>query len=773
MRHEYFAKSSPPYTLEQHSEDVAERTVEYVKQFPDGQFEEYDTLNMKRLAWITGYLHDTGKANPAWQNWVHDIIQTEHTTYTDTDEMMTVTSPTYKPNHSAVSAALAIGILNTEPYSDISEHQMNSIFLAILHHHTGWTVDNMRYESQITQSIGDILKTLDEFPGEIFPEPTLSADSITNAAQYVRNKAESETSSNWDTIRRTALVLYAGLRQSDWTESGQITGGNPNFPSTFDIQDDFDEFEQMRSFQRMIASHADTECLLGLAGCGEGKTYSALLWGKTQRNLGNLNRIIFAMPTQVTTNNLYFNMSGSTIAKESISLYHGATDYIDDLYATHKDIPDVEMAELYQAPVNVTTVDHVIDTFVSNYSNSPISFVNMLSAGIVFDEIQAYDDRTTQNILACIQQCRKLGIPVYVMSATIPKRIRSEIPHHESVHSTGKLDDTQREPYEVAVQRHELGTDDFHEHLKDEHDKVIVVKNTVREAQSMARKLDETESLTVFYYSSEFSQTDRRDKERQIKKEFAVGNRDNSQTKVLVCTQICEISLDLSAHLLLTDIAPIDSIFQRLGRLHRDGVSHLSHNCDCDDCKNADRAYEAIVYDSTDSSDAIYPYATDKNSKDFRLLADTADELSDFGVYSFTKSVESTDRVYENYPTNYSTQSYELNAEYGDSYFQNRSERYEIRDIKTNKKSVLLNDAYSTLLTKDGVEHANQTSIVGSTEDMREYYHLNAVPIPSYWIHSSDIETQRINLLSDGLSIPVYPSLEYDYENGVHPPKNQ
>lgn len=772
MQPAFFAKSDPPYTLHRHSKDVANRTQDYIDQFSKDRLDQIGILNgdIERAAWLAGFFHDLGKSNPKWQEWVHKKIHDEfdiEDSYLVDDSVShrildVEDEEVYKPRHSAVSAVITISILYSDQYS-ISEEMAKSIFLAILHHHTGWTDDNMEYESQIEGAIRDVKKTKDNIPTELYGEPSHEVNQMMYAAREIRSNASSKESQKWDRIRLTALLLYSALRQSDWYESGIVKGEDPNFPETFE-PNMIEEFDSMRDYQEMINSNAGEECLLGMAGCGEGKTYSALLWGREQSKRQNLNRLVFAMPTQVTTNNLYLNMSQETIDGENISLYHGATNYIEDLYSEADELPEIDQAELYQAPVNVTTVDHVLDTMVSNYDSSPISFCNLLSSGIVFDEIQAYDDHTTENILGCINHCRELGIPVYVMSATIPEDIREHIPKNESVVSEGVIRGEVRNPYEIEVKSSELTAEDVIKEIDDNYDKVMVVKNTVRDAQNLAKSLDD--DYNVFYYSSEFSQKDRRRKEKEIKSEFAQGERGGEETKILVCTQICEISLDLSSDILLTDIAPIDSIFQRCGRLHRNGTNFRSDKCDCQDCMEGNRKYRAVVYDTTDVDDCIYPYATESDSKNFKLLSNSASELSDFGIYSFTKSVESTDRVYNEYKSEYRTDEYKINSQYGNEYFENRSQRYDIRDIRTNRVDVLLGSAETDIKEKHGGENINV-----SQSKLLKYYQLHSVPIPHYWVHSSDIDTSRRHIKSGDVQIPIYPELEYSYEDGVQPPK--
>jgi CRISPR-associated endonuclease/helicase Cas3 len=45
--------------------------------------------------------------------------------------------------------------------------------------------------------------------------------------------------------------------------------------------------------------------------------------------------------------------------------------------------------------------------------------------------------------------------------------------------------------------------------------------------------------------------------------------KDKSRAAILVATQVAEMSLDLSADLLVSDLAPIPSLIQRMGRLNR------------------------------------------------------------------------------------------------------------------------------------------------------------------------------------------------------------
>src|SRR5439155_8572333 len=67
-------------------------------------------------------------------------------------------------------------------------------------------------------------------------------------------------------------------------------------------------------------------------------------------------------------------------------------------------------------------------------------------------------------------------------------------------------------------------------------------------------------------YHSRFKYRDRRDRHRGIVDTFSL---DVGIGIIAVTTQVAEMSLDLDADILITEIAPIPALIQRLGRLNR------------------------------------------------------------------------------------------------------------------------------------------------------------------------------------------------------------
>lgn len=103
---------------------------------------------------------------------------------------------------------------------------------------------------------------------------------------------------------------------------------------------------------------------------------------------------------------------------------------------------------------------------------------------------------------------------------------------------------------------------------------VLVVRNSVAGAVGVARAVEELAPELAFtvngvatLHHGRFAADDRRLLDTAVEAAFGKGR--SAQGRVLVGTQTLEQSLDLDADLLLTDLAPIDVLLQRIGRLHR------------------------------------------------------------------------------------------------------------------------------------------------------------------------------------------------------------
>ena len=103
---------------------------------------------------------------------------------------------------------------------------------------------------------------------------------------------------------------------------------------------------------------------------------------------------------------------------------------------------------------------------------------------------------------------------------------------------------------------------------------VLVVRNSVAGAVAVAQAVEALAPELAFrvegvatLHHGRFAPSDRRRLDTAVERAF--GKERTAQGRILVGTQTLEQSLDIDADLLLTDLAPIDVLLQRIGRLHR------------------------------------------------------------------------------------------------------------------------------------------------------------------------------------------------------------
>ena len=78
--------------------------------------------------------------------------------------------------------------------------------------------------------------------------------------------------------------------------------------------------------------------------------------------------------------------------------------------------------------------------------------------------------------------------------------------------------------------------------------------------------------MPTYCYHSRFKLDDRQQRHKELVRGFQNAAREGSKPHAIlgITTQVCEMSLDLDADVLITELAPIASLIQRMGRCNRD-----------------------------------------------------------------------------------------------------------------------------------------------------------------------------------------------------------
>jgi CRISPR-associated helicase Cas3 len=676
---------------------------------------------------------------------------------------------------------------------------------------------------QIEQSLADIdgVQKMGEALCSIgFSDVVLDQDIRDSFLNTVRYYHEIQPQANdYRAVGVLTTLLRSALIQADQHESARAAGQTVSVPETLS-SDNLDLFDQLRPFQEAI-SYRSSPRLIGLAGCGEGKTHSALQWAQQMIGQGDANRLVFAMPTQVTTNNLLLSLTGADhedspahVSPDATALYHSASAsfYDSDVASEQWDVSEPTLRERarrwFQRPLTVTTVDHVLSTLVNGHKWATIARGNLLQSAVVFDELHAYDTHTVGHILGAIDSLDQAGVPWYVMSATVPPQIRSHsaLDDATEVVSQGRFSESlpPREPFNIRVETDELDARCvLNAADKRDAQRVMVVKNTVASARELARTLLEA-GEEVIYYSSAFTQPHREQKETEIRQRFGGSFDSTEDRQFLVATQVCEISLDLSADLLLTDVAPIDAVLQRAGRLHRDGVRPRADDCrelrgdNCPQCaeRESDFEYECITFAPLENVERWYPYASDRNSPHWTLIEQTAAVLHKAETYQFQRSLDWVNEAYRDIPLDLETTEFVQAARsdwlYGDPRriapdADSGDEQLQIRDISTYRRTVLMGQYTEPDGTQwrpkakwqdqhdcrqSGACRLYDDELNQCTEEFRQFVSQYSVQVPQWWFNSDDVPVSLVNGFVDddetALGVDI-ANIEYSYELGADP----
>jgi CRISPR-associated endonuclease/helicase Cas3 len=318
-------------------------------------------------------------------------------------------------------------------------------------------------------------------------------------------------------------------------------------------------------FQKQVGTAASAAVVI--AGCGNGKTTAAYLWAR-RHAVGR--KLWFTYPTTGTAS-VGFEDYVFRQPELQVVLIHGRSKV--DLVAmqgTKEDDRDeealrLESLESWKSQAIVCTVDTVLG-LLQNQRRPLFSFPALAAGAFVFDEIHSYDAR----MFGCLLRFLKTfpGLPVLLMSASIPPARLVAI---KATLGDRAGDEIRGDPALEGYKRYHLepgaSAEACQESVKaklTEKKKVLWVCNTVGDAIRIAQEARTWAGVEPIVYHSRFRYRDRVNRQQELIRAF------KSPGAVLaVTTQVCEMSLDISADLLVTAECPLPSLVQRLGRLNR------------------------------------------------------------------------------------------------------------------------------------------------------------------------------------------------------------
>ncbi|MBQ0155403.1 MAG: CRISPR-associated helicase Cas3' [Bacteroidales bacterium] len=367
-----------------------------------------------------------------------------------------------------------------------------------------------------------------------------------------------------------ALLQMADHRASA-REDGDVPPPLTPFKYTFPHKD-------KRIVQQLVADHWQDDLLLLRAPTGAGKTDASLLWASLQIENKRAERMVIAMPTRFTSNALAINVAESL---SDTGLYHSSAwyskfenDVKNNSTERRKAEKLHEMARLLETPVTVCTIDHLLMALTLSREDHHIITFNLANSCLVIDEADFYDQFTQANINVLLKVLRQWKVPVLLMSASLPQSV---LPEYQALGYNVKeivedTSDKDRIRFEIKSIIDEQDPDDVQDLLEKmvETGKGIIYVNTVEKAFVFAKWFEEKCFNDVIIYHSRFTEEDKKEKEKTLID--ALGKnawKSGTAHGIAVMTQIGEMSINISADMMISEMCPIDRLAQRAGRLCR------------------------------------------------------------------------------------------------------------------------------------------------------------------------------------------------------------
>ncbi|MEU6131368.1 CRISPR-associated helicase Cas3' [Saccharopolyspora sp. NPDC047091] len=367
--------------------------------------------------------------------------------------------------------------------------------------------------------------------------------------------------------------------------------------------------------------------LMVAAPMGFGKTETALHAARIMGAAAGTSGIFVALPTMATADQMfsrvgrYVQRRSETTASQT--LLHGMAwlSPVEEILAkarTAEGIVSDAEARVHSsewlrgakrgllAGVGVGTIDQALLAVLPVRHNA-LRMFSLAGKTVIIDEVHAFDSYMRKLLRELLGWLGELGVPVVLLSATLPKAIAKEL----SAAYTGAEVETdfeipypgwryvergrksepravsfpvdRRRPVEASLRGVGRGAGKRPDRVPVLQEVLapvidggcaVVICTTVAQAQQTFSGLSEwaaRNGITRKLLHARFPSHQRATITEDVLEAFGKpdGSRGRPQRTILVATQVVEQSLDVDFDLVVTDLAPIELLLQRAGRLQR------------------------------------------------------------------------------------------------------------------------------------------------------------------------------------------------------------
>lgn len=313
---------------------------------------------------------------------------------------------------------------------------------------------------------------------------------------------------------------------------------------------------RLHAYQQRVQKQPGARLYLH-APTGSGKTEALLLWA------GESARIVYLLPTQATVNAMWRRLQ-RIYGRKAVGIAHARALLELSRDEEEPSLHEKLFSSVFATPITVATLDQYLLAHLHG-RHWEIRRTLTRHATLLIDEIHAYEPYTLGLLQAALE--RDPPARLAIASATLPSPLRKTLGDAHLITAEDAL---------WQQQRHRLALEDRspHDALEDavrhaaQGETVLFVVNLVplaqqlyQQAKDLAQKMRCPPAIHLLH--SRFIYRDRRQKEQAI--------QTPSSGTLLIATQVVEVSLDISYQRLYTELASLDALVQRMGRVNRRG----------------------------------------------------------------------------------------------------------------------------------------------------------------------------------------------------------